>query len=144
MAVSKNGEKVIGRRMPPVVNWASVRSLLAISHIHQLKSKSIDFVLAFPQADLDVPVYMELPIGFEPLDLEGDQKSYVLSLNKSLYGLKQALHNWLGKLKDGLLARDFISSQVDPCVFFKQNLIVLTYVDDCIFFSLTQQLLTSS
>ena len=31
----------------PVVNWASVRSLLAISHIHKLDSKSIDFVLAF-------------------------------------------------------------------------------------------------
>ncbi len=29
--------------------------------------KSIDFVLAFPQADLDVPVFMELPAGVNPV-----------------------------------------------------------------------------
>jgi hypothetical protein len=41
-------------------------------------------VLAFPQADLEIPVYMELPIGFDPP--EGEYyKSYVLRLNKSLY-----------------------------------------------------------
>jgi hypothetical protein len=31
-----------------------------VAKIHGLPSKSIDFVLAFPQADLEVPVYMEL------------------------------------------------------------------------------------
>ena len=40
-----------------------------------LKSKSIDFVLASPQADLDVPVYMELPAGVNPIDvLDGDRR----------------------------------------------------------------------
>ena len=52
----------------PVVNWASVRILLAAAKIHGLSSKSIDFVLAFPQADLDVPVFMELPLGFDAPD----------------------------------------------------------------------------
>jgi hypothetical protein len=49
----------------PVVNWASVRILLAIAKIHGLSSQSINFVLAFPQADLEIPVYMELPLGFD-------------------------------------------------------------------------------
>ena len=70
----------------PVVNWASVRLLLAVAKIHKLPSKSIDFVLAFPQADLEVPVYMELPLGFEA-PLNGNRRLYVLRLNKSLYGL---------------------------------------------------------
>jgi hypothetical protein len=35
----------------PVVNWASVRILLAITKIHGLSSRSINFVLAFPQAN---------------------------------------------------------------------------------------------
>ena len=48
-----------------VVNWISVRILLALSIIHKLESKSIDFVLAFPQADLEREVFMELPYGFE-------------------------------------------------------------------------------
>jgi hypothetical protein len=104
-----------------------------VAKIHGLKSKSIDFVLAFPQADLDVPVYMELPAGVNPIDVsDGDRRRYVLKLNKSLYGLKQAGFNWFEKLREGLITRDFIQGQVDKCVFFRKDGIVLTYVDDCI------------
>jgi hypothetical protein len=54
----------------PADNWASVRILLAVAKIHGLSSKSIDFVLSFPQADLEVPVYMELLFGFDAPDNE--------------------------------------------------------------------------
>jgi hypothetical protein len=43
----------------PVVNMLTVRLLLALCNIHGLESKSIDFILAFPQADLDVDIWME-------------------------------------------------------------------------------------
>ena len=46
-----------------VVNWISVRSLLAISSIYELPSRSIEFVLAFTQADLYVNFCMELTLG---------------------------------------------------------------------------------
>ena len=115
----------------PVVNWASVQILFAVAKIHNLPSKSIDFVLAFPQAELEIPVYMELPIGFESPD-GLSHKLYVLRLNKSLYGLKQASYNWFNKLSTGLQERGFVPSSVDPCVFFSEGCIVLTYVDDCI------------
>ena len=49
----------------PVVNWLSVRVMLALATIHDLDARSMDFVLAFPQADLNVDVYMELPYGFQ-------------------------------------------------------------------------------
>jgi hypothetical protein len=115
----------------PVVNWASVGLILAIAKIHGLSSKSIDFVLAFSQADLEVPVYMELHISFDPP--EGEYcKSYVLRLNKSLYELKQAGYNWFAKLSIGLQDRGFVQSSIDPCVFFNHNCIILMYVDDCI------------
>ena len=48
----------------PVVGLASVRLLLLIAAINRIPTRLIDFVLAFPQATLDVPVYMELPYGF--------------------------------------------------------------------------------
>ena len=60
----------------PVVNWISVRLILAISVIHKLETKSIDFVLAFPQADLERDVFMELLYGFE----HGNKGQYVLKL----------------------------------------------------------------
>ena len=48
----------------PVVNMISIKLLLVIAKIHGLESKSIDFVLAFPQADLNVDIWIELLIGF--------------------------------------------------------------------------------
>ena len=45
----------------PVVNMVAVKLLLVISKLHGLDSKSIDFVLAFPQAELDVNIWMDLP-----------------------------------------------------------------------------------
>ena len=47
----------------PVVNWISVWYLLDIASIHKFPSRSIDFVLAFPQAELDVDVFMDIPLG---------------------------------------------------------------------------------
>ena len=67
----------------PVVNWASVRSLLSVAKIHNLPSKGIDFVLAFPQADLEVPVYMELPVRLVN-KVDGSRGLHVMRLNKSL------------------------------------------------------------
>jgi hypothetical protein len=83
----------------PVVTWASVHLLLIVAKIHGLESKIIDFVLEFPQADLNVPVYMELPAGVNPVGISDENPChYVLKLNKSLYGLKQVGYNWFEKL----------------------------------------------
>jgi hypothetical protein len=76
---------------------------------------------------------MELPAGINPANVsDGDQRQYILKLNKSLYGLKQAGYIWFEKLPAGLITRNFIQSQVDKCVFFQKDCIVLTYIDDCI------------
>ena len=47
------------------VNWISVRFLMIVAQVLELDTKAIDFVLAFPQAKLVVPVYMELPVGMD-------------------------------------------------------------------------------
>lgn len=116
----------------PTVNWISVRFLLIVAEILRLDTKAIDFILAFPQADLDVPVYMELPAGMELAGHGPRSGSYVLKLRKSLYGLKQASFNWHNKLKSALEERGFVESLSDPCVFIGKNMVVLCYVDDCI------------
>ena len=91
--------------------------------IHDLESRSIDFVLALPEAELHEDVYKELPFSFNHY---GDRR-YVMKLNKSIYGLKQA--------KSSLTQRDFFPSEIDPCIYYEDNCIVLVYVDDCIIFS---------
>lgn len=49
----------------PVVNWASVRLIMTFVLLNKIHSRSIDFTLAFPQADTDVKIFMELPIGVD-------------------------------------------------------------------------------
>ena len=51
-----------GLTFAPVLNWISVRSLLAIASIHELTSMSIDFVLDFTLYDLDVDVSMDITL----------------------------------------------------------------------------------
>jgi hypothetical protein len=70
---------------PPVVNMATVRLILLLAQIYKLDSKAIDFVLlAFPQAELDVDIWMYLLIGFQ-VDTENESTCYILKVNKSLY-----------------------------------------------------------
>ena len=91
------------------MNILSVRLILAITKLHDLDSKAIDFVLAFPQADLEEEIWMQLPIGFQ---VDGhteasSEQHFLLKLNKNLYGLKQGSYNWYEKLKKSLADRGF-------------------------------------
>ena len=117
----------------PAVNWVSVRFMLIISHLAGLETQALDLVLAFPQAKLDVPVYIKIPPG---IDIEnGSKDEYFISLKSSLYGLKQSSANWYDCLKKGLERRGFCRSKADTCVFMKKSIIILTYVDDSILIS---------
>ena len=74
--------------------------LLYIAKIYKLDSKAIDFVLFFPQANLEVDIWMHFPIGSQ-VDGQTEvnsEKHNILKLNKSLHGLKQAYFNWYEKL----------------------------------------------
>ena len=77
---------------------------------------------------------MEIPAGFYHKDSDST-KDYVLRLKKNLYGLKQASFNWSELLKAGLLKQGFKQSQIDPCLYIKNNIICVVYVDDTIFFA---------
>ena len=124
----------------PVVNWISIRMMLTLSIIHNLHTTSIDFTLAFPQADVDATIYMEVPLGCEVP--EGD---YVCLLLKNLYGLKQAAKTWFEHLRDTLILDEalggygFVQSQIDPCIFFKESVILISWVDDCLIFGKSKE-----
>jgi hypothetical protein len=104
----------------PIVNMVTVRLILMLARIYKFDLKAIDFVLAFPQADLDIVIWMYLPNGFQ-VDTENETTCYILKLNKSLYGFKQASLNWFKKLKQGLIDCGFHPSAFDPCLYFKRE-----------------------
>ena len=75
---------------------------------------------------------MELLQGF---NVGPESGRYVLKLQKNLYGLKQAGHNWFEKLSRTLGKLSINPRKVDPCVFIGEDVIVLVYVADCLIFS---------
>jgi len=127
----------------PVVQWMTVRLLLILSILDGLETRQVDFVLAFPQAEPDTPLYMDLPKGARFSDVPDDaQGDYCLKLLRNLYGSKQGSHLWWEHLKDSLIERmRFTQSAIDPCAFYRRDLILLVYVDDCLAFSAKRSVL---
>ena len=112
----------------PVVQWSTVRLLLTLILSNNWTTKQVDYTNVFAQAELKEEVYIEQPRGF----VRKDKKDMVLKLLKSLYGLKQAPKTFFDKLKAGLLERGFTQSILDPCLFMKDQMMCVVYVDDTI------------
>ena len=56
-------------------------------------------------------------------------------MKKNLYETRQAAANWFDMLKTGLEDEGFGQKKVEPCLFVRNNCIVIFYVDDCCIFS---------
>jgi hypothetical protein len=121
----------------PVVTWFSIGLLLVLSILNKWYTRQVDFILAYPQADIEFDMYMDLPKGIETK--HGNGKTHVLKLLKNLYGQKQAGRVWNQYLTKGLTKIGFKQSKVDECVFFRDNVIFIVYVDDGIFASPSQK-----
>lgn len=112
----------------PVVGWTTIRMFLILMILNDWKSKQVDFVLEFPQANTECEMHMEVPQGFHIED--GSKKDHCLLLKKNVHGQKQAGRVWNQFLHDGLLARGFRQSKVDMCVHCRGSVMLLVCVDD--------------
>lgn len=112
----------------PVVAWSTIRLMLIMSVILDLKTTQVDYTNAFVQAKASPGTFIEMPRLFE-------RPGYVLELKRNLYGQRDAPIRFFEHLKEGLFQRRFTQSAHDRCLFISPHVIVLTYVDDCIFFS---------
>jgi len=111
----------------PVVAWSSVRLFLALSVTLKWKTCSIDFSNAFVQATLKEPVWIHTPRGFHAKDTKNKM---CLKLLKSLYGLSVAPKLWFHHVKTSLVEQGFKQSALDPCLMYKQSIMLVLYVDD--------------
>jgi len=78
-----------------------------------LYCQQVDFTQALPQANIDVPIFLHLPVGWQYTD-EHSNTDYCLELRKNLYGTKQAAWGWFLHLRDGLFSNGFKQSNIDP------------------------------
>jgi hypothetical protein len=113
----------------PVAKLVTVRCILAVAAARQWHLFQLDVNNAFLHGNLDEEVYMSPPPGYST-----PTATPVCRLQKSIYGLKQASHNWFFKLCFVLLAAGFIQSQADHSLFKlsqgQSSTFILVYVDD--------------
>ena len=129
----------------PVCQWSTIRLLMIISAMLGLKSRQVDYTQAFPQASLEDPVYMRIPQGwrYDPTlrklvqfeDPSYRDRACYIQLKRNLYGCKQAARNWYLHLRHGLLGRSFRQSVTDPCLFVREDCVIVLYTDDCCIFA---------
>lgn len=114
----------------PVSQLVTVRLVIALCLHFRMIPHHLDVKTAFLNSTLRHEVYVKLPPG---VTING--KGYGKAL-KSIYGLKQAAHDWYQTQEEFILKFDerFRKSKVDPCLYVivERELVVLisTHVDD--------------
>ena len=109
----------------PTVKMTTVRMLIQFAAENQMSVHQLDVKTAYLNAPIDCEVYIRQPQGFAE---EEDNGQLVWKLHKSLYELKQSGRNWNVVLTNFFKTNGFHQSEIDPCLFIKQNETDMTYI----------------
>ena len=108
----------------------SFRIIMALVAHHDLELHQMDVETVFLNEDLEENVYMDQPRGF----LVEGKEHMVCKLKKSIYGLKQASHQWYLKFNDIVVSFGFNENTVDWCIYLKVSeskvIFLILYIDD--------------
>lgn len=134
--VAKGYKQILGEdydeTFAPVSQITTVRIIIKLCMLFSITPRHIDVKTAFLNARLKHTVYIRLPPGIK---IGGKEYGKLL---KSLYGLKQAGHDWHQVSEEFIFNFDsrFKRSEIDPCLYviIGGDLIVFitTHVDDYI------------
>ncbi|CAI7885502.1 unnamed protein product [Closterium sp. NIES-54] len=112
----------------------TLRVLLHVAAQRDYELHSLDFSTAFLQGSLHEEIWLRRPPGFTGSLLEGTE----WSLRGPVYGLCQALCEWLDTFRTTPAALGFAPSSTDPSLFLRTDptvppFYILVYVNDLVF-----------
>ena len=122
----------------PVVQFESVRAVIALAVRSNLKLHQMDVTIAFLNGELKEQVYMRQPEGY----VEQGKEGLVCKLKRSIYGLKQSQRCWNAALDSQLKRIGFKQTTSDPCLYVSMEgepFIIAVYVDDILLAGKTDQ-----
>nr|KYP54754.1 Retrovirus-related Pol polyprotein from transposon TNT 1-94 [Cajanus cajan] len=119
----------------PVCKVTTIRVLIALACVSNLKIHQMDVKTVFLNSDLEEEIYINQLEGF----IEPGMENKVCKLVKSLYGLKQAPKQCHDKFDQVVSSYGFQFNNSDKCVYVKQFddnscVILCLYVDDILIF----------
>eukprot|EP00963_Diacronema_lutheri_P008222 scaffold732_cov348-Pavlova_lutheri.AAC.2 len=120
----------------PTFGKVTQRVYLTHAALKDYEIRQVDIKTAFLNAELDEPIYIQIPDGLKGKELDGNNH-LVLKLNKSSYGLKQAPRLWFLHLINMLTKElGFVVNPIKDTILQKVNqetgkeCILCIYVDD--------------
>ncbi|KAI5327420.1 hypothetical protein L3X38_026816 [Prunus dulcis] len=121
----------------------SICILLAIAAYYDYKIWQMDVKTAFLNGHFQEEIYMDQPEGF--ISKHEDKK--VCKLQRSIYGLKQALRSWNMCFDEAVKGYDFRQNEDEPCVYKKNSgsavVFLVLFIDDILMFGNDIGMLTS-
>jgi hypothetical protein len=122
----------------------SINILLSIAAAENLEMASIDVKTAFLYSPIKELVYLKRPPGLSPNIMPA-----VVKLNKCLYGLRQAAHEWRLLLDTTLKTQGFSQFKTDACIYkisklinnVSETLFIGVFVDDILCLSKSMPLI---
>ncbi|GAU38467.1 hypothetical protein TSUD_151900 [Trifolium subterraneum] len=122
--------------------WDTIRTVLALAASKGWCVFQLDVKSAFLHGELTEDIYVEQPLGYQR-----GENNKVYKLRKALYGLKQAPRAWYSKIESYFALEKFEKCASEHTLFVKYGekndiLIVSLYVDDLIFTSNNQHMIT--
>ncbi|CAI7836871.1 unnamed protein product [Closterium sp. NIES-53] len=118
----------------PTPKMTTLQVLLHVAAQRDYELHSLGFSTAFLQGSLHEEIWLRRPPGFTGSFPAGTQ----WSLQRPVYGLRQAPHEWHDTLRTTLAALGFAPSTSGPSLFLRTNttlppFYVLVYIDDLLF-----------
>ena len=110
---------------------SSIRVMLGLAASLNLEVEQFNEKTTFLQGDLEEEIYIKQP---ERFNVKGKEHE-LCKLEKSLYGLKQALRQWYKKLDSFMMTHRYTRTTLHHCVPIKRHsnddfIILLLYIND--------------
>lgn len=112
-------EENFATAFPP---WMTVRSLIALACGDNWHVRAGDIKQAFLKGESGVPIWMRAPRGLEEYEVNpatGRKEQIVYLVTGNLYGKADAPRRFERALVKWALARGFMRSEVDPCLWVR-------------------------
>jgi hypothetical protein len=121
----------------PVVTWFAIQLLIVFGILFNWALRQVNFVIAYPQSPIKMDMYMELPTGIHAK--HGNSKDHIFKQLANIYRQKQASRMWNSYLVTKIWEINFKQSLIDDCVFHRDDISFIVYVDNGIFLGPSDQ-----
>ena len=137
---------MVGDTWSPTASMRTLKYFLADAAKHKARVHQLDFIGAFLQAKVKNRVFVKLDKRYaDCFPAYSQYFGRALNVFKSMYGMNKSGKLFADELTEWLIEEGFMQSQFQMSIYYKytpdgSKIIVLSYVDDCVYWYTNEDL----